>query len=105
MAYIIMVHCTWDPEKHRANLAKHGLGLDEAACLFELPEHLILEEYDLDHSADEERIRSIGPIARGLIVVVCAERDEGETIRLISARLATPFERRRYADMIAGAEP
>ncbi len=99
------MRCTWDPEKHEVNLAKHGLGLDEAARLFELPEHLILEEYDLDHSSDEERVRSIGPIERGMILVVSTEREEGDVVRLISARPATPFERRRYADMIAGVEP
>lgn len=99
------MQCLWDPEKHQVNLLKHGLGLDEAARLFDLPGHLILEEYDLGHSADEERVRSIGPIARGVIVVISTERDDGNTIRLISARVATPFERKRYAAMIAGVEP
>jgi uncharacterized protein len=97
------MNCTWDPEKHAANLAKHGLGFDEAARLFELPQHLILEEHDAEHSEDEDRIRSIGPIERGVIVVVSVERDDETTIRIISARFATPNERRRYADMIAGA--
>ncbi|MFW5845625.1 MAG: BrnT family toxin [Planctomycetota bacterium] len=99
------MRCEWDQGKSEANRLKHGLGLDEAARLFDLPPHLILEEYDLDHSAEEDRIRSIGPIERGVILVVSTERDEGEVIRLISARLATAQERRRYADMIAGVQP
>jgi uncharacterized DUF497 family protein len=73
------------PQEHAANLTKHGLGFDEAARLFDLPAHLILEEYDADHSEDEDRIRSIGPIARGVIVVVSVELDE-TSIRIISAR-------------------
>jgi len=99
------VRCEWDQEKSEANRLKHGLGLDDAARLFDLPLHLILEEYDFDHSADEDRIRSIGPIERGVILVVSTEREDGEVIRLISARLATPQERRCYADMIAGVQP
>lgn len=97
--------CTWDPIKSEANRAKHGIGLDEAARLFDLPAHLILEEYDFDHSHAEDRIRSLGPIERGVILVVSTERDDGDLIRLISARLATPAERRRYADLIAGVQP
>jgi uncharacterized DUF497 family protein len=94
--------CTWDPRKHAANLTKHGLGFDEAARLFDLPAYLILEEYDADHSEDEDRIRSIGPIARGVIVVISVELDDETSIRIISARFATASERRRYAEMIAG---
>jgi uncharacterized protein len=94
--------CTWDPKNQAANLTKHGLGFEEAARLFDLPAHLILEEYDPDHSEEEERIRSIGPIARGVIVVVSVELDDETSIRIISARFATPNERRRYAEMIAG---
>ena len=92
----------WDPAKSEANSAKHGLGFAEAAQLFALPPHLILEEYDMNHSGYEDRIRSIGPIERGVILVVSTEREDGDLIRLISARFATPQERRRYANMIAG---
>lgn len=49
--------------KARPIVANTGLALiDDAARLFDLPPHLILEEYDLDHNAEEDRIRSIGPI-------------------------------------------
>jgi uncharacterized DUF497 family protein len=41
------------------------------------------------------RFVGIGPIPRGLVVVVWTERDEG-TIRIISARPATKRERERY---------
>jgi uncharacterized DUF497 family protein len=40
-----------------------------------------------------------------VILVVSTERDDGEVIRLISARPATGPERRRYANMIAGVQP
>jgi hypothetical protein len=105
LAYHAARHCEWDPEKSAANHLKQGIGLEEAAHRFDLPPHLILEEYDLDHSGDEERIRSTGPIERGVILVVSTEREDGEVVRLVSARLATPSERWRYAGMIAGDLP
>ena len=57
---------------------------------------------DLDdeaHSEDELRYRAVGPIARGVVVVVYVERKE-DVLRVISARLATPTERRLYTDWI-----
>ena len=94
--------CVWDPAKNVTNLSKHGLGFEEAALLFDLPEHLILEAYDFEHSQQEDRVVSIGPIARGVIVVISTEWDDGETLRLISARFASTQERQRYANHIAG---
>lgn len=44
MAYHSDMRCEWDPMKSETNRQKHGLGLDEAARLFDLPPHLILEE-------------------------------------------------------------
>ena len=63
---------------------------------------IILELYDFEHSLNEERIISIGPIHRGLIVVVSVERNKGNVIRLISARFATKTEQQRYEKVIAG---
>ncbi len=68
--------------KNQENIKKHRLSFDEASELFRLPENLILEEYDFGHSIDEDRIISIGPIVRGMIVA-------GEVIRLINARFAS----------------
>jgi uncharacterized DUF497 family protein len=51
--------------------------------------------FDNAHSDEADRFVAIGPIARGVIVVVFTERDE-ETIRIISARAATGRERRGY---------
>ena len=92
----------WDAKKNAVNEEKHELTFEEAAHLFDLPEHLILEAFDFEHSIEEDRIISIGPIARGVVVVITTERNDSNTIRLISARFATSNERRRYADFIAG---
>jgi hypothetical protein len=54
-----------------------------------------LELFDSEHSDDEERFIAIGPIRRGLVLVVWTERVE-DTIRIISARWATDRERALY---------
>jgi uncharacterized DUF497 family protein len=46
-------------------------------------------------SLERARLVLLGLTAAGRLVVV-AHTDRGETVRLISARLATPGERRRY---------
>jgi len=92
----------WDSLKNQANIMEHGISFEEASELFELPDDLILEVYDYKHSLNEDRIISIGPIHRGVIVVVSVERNEGNVIRLISARFATKREQQRYEQAIAG---
>jgi len=87
----------WDVEKERANRERHGVSFDEAKELFTTGVNY-LEIYDIEHSEDEDRFMAIGPVRRGLIVVVYTERFE-ETIRIISARFATRSEAglfRRY---------
>jgi uncharacterized DUF497 family protein len=50
---------------------------------------------DPDHSSDEYRLLSMGRSGSGRVLVVAYTEREGR-IRLISAREATPAERRRY---------
>ncbi|MCF7948686.1 MAG: BrnT family toxin [Spirochaetia bacterium] len=85
----------WDSLKDQANIKKHGISFEEASELFELLYNLILELYDYEHGLNEDRFISIGPIKRGMIVVVSVERDEGNVIRLISAGFAKKTEQQR----------
>jgi len=84
----------WDSAKDRANRKKHGVSFEEAKELFESGVNY-LEIYDADHSGDEDRFIAIGPIQRGVALVVWTERVE-DTIRLISARWATARELALY---------
>jgi|SRR5262244_3797619 len=84
----------WDEEKSHANERKHGLSFSEAKTLFQSGVDY-LEIYDESHSADEDRFIAIGPIERGMIVVVWTETLVG-SIRIISARWATKREEQRY---------
>lgn len=83
-----------DEAKNLANQKKHGISLREASKLFARG-HDYLELVDEAHSGFEDRFIAIGPIARGLVLVVWTERDE-DTIRIISARWATRREQGLY---------
>lgn len=83
----------WDEAKAASNLAKHGVGFDEAISAFLDP--LALSYFDAAHSAQEDRWITIGfSEAARLLLVVSTERDAA--VRVISARRATPGERQIY---------
>ena len=83
----------WDERKAISNRRKHGVSFDEAASAFGDPFSITIP--DPDHSGDEDRFVLIGESVHGrLVVVVHTER--GDDLRLISARLARPSERRTY---------
>lgn len=107
----------YDPEKNRKNIEKHGISFKSAARVFF--DYDRIELYDEAHSGDEDRYDTIGDTSAGnltiignlqdaqriddILFVVYTERgivDEGgrsrEVTRLISARLATSFERGVY---------
>lgn len=90
----------WDEAKDHSNRRKHGLTFDEASRLFSGGQHY-LEIFDEAHSEEEDRFIAIGPVARGLIIVVFTE-EGGETVRIISARKATRREVEMYAAYLKG---
>ena len=85
----------WDEQKAGQNLENHGVALEEDATVFGDPLSLTID--DPLHSTDEERFVIIGaatgPRPRVLVVV---HTERGDRIRIISAREATPRERRSY---------
>jgi uncharacterized protein len=86
---------TWDPDKAAANLTKHGVDFREAATVFDDP--LSTTFPDEGHSSGEHRFLTIGMSARGHLLVV-AHTEEGETVRIISARPVTRRERKFYEE-------
>ena len=85
----------WDAAKARQNIAKHGVSFEEARAVFRDPLSFTFE--DEGHSVGERRFLTIGRGSDGALLVV-AHTDDSETIRIISARRATPRERRRHED-------
>jgi len=84
---------TWDPEKARANLRKHGVSFAEAVIALEDPLALTVP----DRTREEERLVTVGQESEGrLIVVAWVPRGRGG--RVLSARKATSRERRSYEE-------
>lgn len=90
----------WNVSKERGNLRKHGVSFIQAAKVFEDPH--ARRFYDLLHSADEDRFILLGMSSGARLLIVChCYREEGRTIRIISARKANgqetqEYERQRY---------
>ena len=85
-----MVIFEWDEEKNVANHGKHGVRFEAAAHIFSDPQRM--ERRDMDSEA-EARWQTMGFFGDVLFVVYTERAD---TTRIISARLAEPFERRIY---------
>ena len=86
---------TWDPEKDRINRRKHRISFETAQLVFGDAQALI----DADPYPHEQRWRAIGYIDGLLVTVIYTEPEEtGQAGRIISARRATPLERRRYEE-------
>ena len=83
----------WDRTKAERNRRKHGITFDEAVTA--LCDPLSATFDDPDHSADERRLITIGYSSRNRVLIV-SHTESGETIRIISARLATASERKRH---------
>ncbi len=88
----------WDPEKAARNERIHGVSFEEACEVF-TTDAPVLEVYDVDHSETEDRFKSIGPIRRGLVLVVWTERSD-DLVRVISAWWATKGDERLYAEYL-----
>jgi uncharacterized DUF497 family protein len=81
----------WDPDKARANVRKHKIEFADAVAVFADEMAITME----DERPEEDRFVTIGMDTLGRILVVVFTW-RGDDIRIISARKATPNERRQY---------
>ena len=81
--------------KAAGNLAKHGVGFEEAVTVFDDPLSTTVE--DPDHSLREPRLVIFGVSTRGRVLAVM-HTERGTRIRIISAREATRPERGAYEE-------
>jgi len=86
----------WDQAKNRANIRKHGLDFADAEEVFR---GILLAEADTREDYGERRWSGLGQIRGRTVKIVFAERDP-ETIRIISLRKATSYERKEYEKAI-----
>lgn len=83
----------WNPQKSKLNITKHKVSFEEATSVFNDPLSRTFD--DPDHSIDEQRFIIIGHSNKNRLLFVC-HTDDGNVVRLISARNITPGERKQY---------
>ncbi len=90
-----MITFEWDPAKAAANLKKHRISFEEARSVFF--DEFAIQYFDEAHSTNEERFLMLGMSSGAKLLIVCnCEREQGEIIRIISARKATKRESAFY---------
>ena len=82
----------WDEKKAAQNYATHGVMFEMARDVFKDP--FAIEWLDDRVAYGEDRFVIIGMVGGRLLYVAYAMR--GDVIRIISARGAEPYEKRRY---------
>ncbi|MGB5594830.1 MAG: BrnT family toxin [Crocosphaera sp.] len=87
----------WDEKKNRQNQQKHGISFEEAKEIFS---RIVFTAIDERFFHNEIREISIGTI-QGVVIITVAHTERNSKIRLISARKATPKERRQFYEYLA----
>ena len=91
---------TWDDEKERINIRKHGVDFSVAANIF-IDKDAVIEFNSVDDYTGEERWDIVGMFNKIMLFVVYVERikvGDDDIIRIISARKAVKKEVRRYVN-------
>ena len=83
----------WHAKKAASNFNKHEINFDEASTVF--LDALSITGADPDHSQGELRWLTFGTSKQGNFLAV-SHLDEGEDVRIISARAGTKSERKLY---------
>ena len=85
----------WDPRKAEINVRTHRVSFEEAATV--LTDIFSFTYDDEAHSQVEQRYATLGMSGRGRLLVV-AHTMRSDLVRIISARKATPRERKWYEE-------
>ena len=85
----------WDPAKAASNAKKHKVTFEVAKTVFH--DEFAVQFFDEEHSYAEDRFLLLGMSSDARILLVChCEREDGDVIRIISARKATETEAQYY---------
>ena len=83
----------WHEKKARSNIQKHGVDFADATAV--LSDERAITMRDELTAVNEVRFLTLGKDSLGRVLVV-AFTWRGSNVRLVSARKATPAERRQY---------
>ena len=86
----------WDRSKAARNLKKHGVSFDEASTCFDDPGGCYLRN---EAPAYEARLILIGMSTRSRLLFVVHAEVGRDRIRIVSARKASPAQRRIYDEL------
>lgn len=90
-----MIEFEWNPTKAIANKKKHNVSFEEAQSVFY--DDFAVQFYDEENSETEDRFLMLGLSNESKLLLVChCEKEEGNIIRIISARRATKNESKLY---------
>jgi uncharacterized protein len=90
-----MIKFEWDIAKANSNKKKHGVSFEEAQSVFY--DEFAVQFFDEESSELEDRFLMLGFSDEARLLIVChCERNQGNTIRIISARKATKIEGKYY---------
>ena len=85
----------WDTAKAAANAKKHKVSFETAKTVFY--DDFAVQFFDEEHSVDEDRFLLLGMTSDARLLLVChCEREDGDVIRILSARKATESEAQNY---------
>jgi len=87
----------WDPTKAVSNVKKHKVTFEMAKTVFY--DDFAVQFFDEEHSVNEEHFLLLGMSSDARLLLVChCEREDGDVVRIISARKATETEALNYRD-------
>lgn len=91
-----MVIFEWDAEKARSNLANHGVAFDDAKLVWADPLNVVYPDRFIDGEQRWHAVGVVGFVTVLLVVHIYIGGTDAERVRIISARKATPWERKIY---------
>jgi len=86
----------WDKRKSRSNWIKHKVSFETAVLVFEDPFALSVQDRVIEGERRWQTLGLVGDVVILLVAHTYDEEDGEEMIRIISARKATPHERKLY---------
>lgn len=90
-----MIEFEWNLTKAASNKKKHNVSFEEALSVFY--DDFAVQFYDESNSDTEDRFLMLGLSNESKLLLVChCEKEEGNIVRIISARKATNNESKLY---------
>lgn len=89
----------WDEDKNIQNIKKHGFDFADAERVFTGP-FPFLARLDTREDYREDRWQGVGVLEGVVVVVIVFSEPRTNTIRIISMRKGTKYERRSYENRI-----